>query len=261
MKRNLLKPRSWCVVVLLVAGLQIQAAAAADETAPDLVLTFTEEDSLPLPTPGAVTGLTFMGPDTLAVLTDTPDSLSSSGDREVRLIFQDRSGRVMMMEDFTGVFERGLAWDGEYLYSCGDADDGSSILYKIRVDTLQVDEAFNTLGHRPTAMCYDGRYVWITDRDAGRVDRFDPEVGEITRSVLTPGFSPYGVAWDGRWMWITDSGTGRMYQLSGGRRNWTATISTDSYLHRGQDVMLLSDEQAFWYVPPGTSHALKIRIN
>lgn len=256
-----LRPGFAAAVLFAAAACCLGPVASGQGDVPDLVLSFTEEDSLPLPPGGWVTGLTFMGPDTLVVLTDTPDSVSVSGDREVRLVFQDRGGRVLMQEDFTGVCERGLAWDGEFLYSCGDAPDGSSILYKIRVDTLQVDGAFNTLGHRPTDLCYDGSYIWITDRDAGRVDRFDPEVDEITRSVLTPGFSPCGVAWDGSWMWVTDSGTGRMYRLSGGRRNWSATISPESYLHRGHNVLLLGDNKAFWYVPPGSSHALKIRIN
>ena len=86
-------------------------------------------------------------------------------------------------------------------------------------------------GHRPTGMCFDGRFLWITDRDSGRVDRFDPEVEEITRSVQAPGFSPCGLAWDGRNMWVTDSGTGRMYRLVGlpadaGARRWTPSRSS-----------------------------------
>jgi len=96
------------LVVLILVG-----AIAAAQT-PELVLSFDEIDSLTLAAPGRVTGWTFMGPDTLVVLSDTPDSLSESGDREIRLVFQDREGSVLLMEDFTGVLERGLAWDGEF---------------------------------------------------------------------------------------------------------------------------------------------------
>jgi len=221
----------------------------------------TPDLALPVPATCRVTGWTFMGPDTLAVLTDTPGAESPSGDREVLLVFQDRAGDVLAREEFTGVLERGLAWDGKYLYSAGDADDGSSIIYRLRTDTLQVDEAYDAPGHRPTAMCFDGRYVWITDRDAGRLDRFDPEQEAVTRSVQAPGFSPCGVAWDGRYVWVSDSGTGRLYRLSGGRLSWSATVDTDSFLFPDQDVLLLHDGRSFWYLPPKAVLAVEFRLN
>ncbi len=236
-------------------------ALAADEEAPDLTLSFTTGDTMVLGEVGLIAGITWMGPDTLVVLEDIPDSVSESGDREVRMVFRDTEGAILHMEDFSGVLDRALAWDGEFLYSCGDAADGSSILYQIQVDTLQVEEAFDAPGHRPSAMCFDGRYVWITDRDSGRVDRFDPQTKAITRSAVTPGFSPFGVAWDGRNMWVTDSGTGRLYRLSGSRRNWSATVDTESFLFRGKDVLLLHDERTFWYVIPLERVAIELRFD
>ena len=155
-------------------------------------------------------------------------------------LLRNRSGSVLAREDFRGVLDRALAWDGEFLYGCGDAPDGSSILYQIGVDSLKVAEAYDVPGHRPSGMCYDGEFVWISDRDSGRVDRFDPETGAITRSAVTPGFSPFGLAWDGRDMWVTDSGTGRLYRLAGGRRRWTATADAHVFMFRGQDVLLLT---------------------
>ena len=243
--------------ILTVTGV----AVAIDPEEPDMVLSFTSLDSLSLGDEGVIAGLTWLGPDTLVVLQDVPDSVSASGDREVHLVFRDREGAILLTEEFTGVLDRALAWDGEFLYSCGDADDGSSILYQIQVDTLQVAEAFDAPGHRPAAMCFDGRYVWLTDRDSGRVDRFDPEAKAITRSVVTPGFSPFGVAWDGRNMWVTDSGTGRLYRLSGARRNWTATVDTESFLFRGRDVHLLHDGSSFWYVLPNERVAVELRFD
>jgi hypothetical protein len=252
------------ILSVLLAGLcfaGVGTALAADQEAPELTLSFTTLDTMVLADVGLIAGITWMGPDTLAVLEDIPDSVSESGDREVRLVFRDTEGTVLLMEDFSGVLDRALAWDGEFLYSCGDADDGSSILYQIQVDTLQVEEAFDAPGHRPSAMCFDGRYVWITDRDSGRVDRFDPETKAITRSAVTPGFSPFGVAWDGRNMWVTDSGTGRLYRLSGSRRNWSATVDTESFLFRGKDVLLLHDELTFWYVMPLERVAVELRFD
>lgn len=226
-----------------------------------LELSFRVLDSMNLPADGKVTGLTWMGQDQLVVLVEIPDLVSNSGGREVRMIIRDRQGKNLRVEDFTGVLDRTLAWDGEFLWSCGDAQDGTSILYQIEPETLTVEEAFNTPGHRPVGMCWDGRFLWITDRDSGRVDRFDPEVKEITRSVVTPGFSPFGVAWDGQYMWVTDSGTGRMYRLEGSRRAWNATVTTESYLFRGKDVHLLHDGGSFWYVPAEGTRAFRIQFN
>lgn len=249
------------VLGAFILGNPARVLGQNSDPAQSLEISFTVVDSLRLPDLGQVTGMTWIGSDTLVVLTDIHDTRSQSGDREVLLIMQDRWGTVFRRENFTGVLDRTLAWDGAFLYSCGDAQDGTSILYQIEPDTLRVEEAFNTPGHRPVGMCWDGRFLWITDRDSGRVDRFDPEVKEITRSVVAPGFSPFGVAWDGLHMWVTDSGSGRMYRLAGSRRTWNATVDAQSFLFRGQDVHLLHDGQSFWYVPAGEAMAYQIRFN
>ena len=250
------------LLLFLLMGLAAGAVAQdrRDFPIPGTILSFTPLDTLVLATDGKVTGLTWLGPDTLVILADLPDTLTESGEREVHLVFQDSTGTGIQVEDFSGVLDRGLAWDGEFLWSCGDADDGSSILYKIKADTLRVEEAFNTPGHRPSGICWDGRFLWITDRDSGRIDRFDPEAKEITRSVVTPGFSPFGVAWDGLHMWVTDSGTGRLYRLAGSRRNWNATVDAESFMYRGRDVLLLHDGKSFWIVPDGQRLAIRIRF-
>lgn len=255
MKCYRLRAGFWTVVLILLMTSASVAQDSGEGYGPDVVLSFSRQGTLPLPEPGRIAGLAFKGPDSLAVLLDIPDSLSESGDREVHLIYQDRRGTILRQEDFTGVLDRGLAYDGKWLYSCGDADDGSSILYRIDPDTLLVDEAFDAPGNRPSGMCFDGRFVWITDRDTGRVDRWDNEVEEITRSVVTPGFSPFGVCFDGQAMFLTDSGSGRMYRLSGARRRWSATVGTDSFLARGRDVLLLHDGSSFWYVPEDENRA------
>ena len=195
------------------------------------------------------------------MLQEIPALSSDSGNREVHLLLRNRYGSILMTKDFSGVLNRALAWDGEFLYSCGDAEDGSSILYQIQIDPLEVAEAFDAPGHNPSGMCFDGQFVWISDRDSGRIDRFDPEAGAITRSAVTPGFSPFGLAWDGRNTWVTDSGTGRMYRLSGSRRKWSATVDTESFLYRGEDILLLHDERSFWYVLPSERIAVALRFD
>jgi hypothetical protein len=159
------------------------------------------------------------------------------------------------------VLDRGLGWDGESLWSCGDAADGSAILYAIRPDSLGVlvtMDAYTAPGHRPTAIAWDGTYLWLSDRDSGRIDRFDPEAEDFTRYVVAPAFSPCGLAWDGSAMWVTDAGTGRLYRLVGGRLRCNGIVDALSFLHRDQDVLLLHDGRNLWYLVDGEHVAIRI---
>ncbi len=224
---------------------------------PSRTFTLVPTDSLTLAVTGRAAGVTWIGPDTLAVLDDIPYTLAEDGHRTVRLVFQDRAGKILLDRDFTGVLDRALAWDGEFLWGCGDNQEGGSLLYKIRLDSLVVDNAYDLSGHRPTGMCFDGRYLWISDRDSGHLDRFDPETEAITRSAPGPAFSPCGLAWDGRQTWLTDRGTGRMYCLTGGRRQWTGTVTAASFLEPGQETLLFHDGYSLFYIPDGGHMAVR----
>jgi len=254
-QNNMNRSVTMCVLLALALILFCSSGLAADRTGvvadPQVNIIFAASDTMMLPLEGSIVGLTWQGPDTLIVLQDIPGEESVSGDREVRMVFQDRDGLVLRMEDYSGLLDRGLAWDGESLWSCGDSDDGMSMIYQIEPDTLHVVESFMAAGHRPSAMAFDGRHVWIPDRDAGRIDRLDIETGDITRSTVTPGYSPFGLAWGGTHLWVTDSGTGKMYRLRGSRRVWNGTVDTASFMYRGQDVLLLGDVGGLWFVPPG----------
>jgi hypothetical protein len=247
-----------------VAFLFLILAAGPVTAVTELSCTFG--DTLLVPGEGLLAGLTRAGGDTLATLNVIPDTVSASGTREVRLVLQDSLGTVFLAEDFSGVLDRTLAWDGAFLWSCGDADDGSSILYKIAPDTsevdgaisLVVDDAYTAPGHRPSALAFDGRYLWLTDRDSGRVDRFDPEVEEFTRRVAAPAFSPYGLAWDGTHHWLTDSGTGRLYRLVGSRLRWDAVVVADAFLFRGHDLRLWFDGRQLRFLADGRRTAVAL---
>jgi hypothetical protein len=222
-------------------------------------LNVAEADSLPLPA-GQVTGLTWAGADTLALLLAVTDSLALDEDRAAQmfLVVGDTSGTVFWQEDFTGVLSRGLAWDGEFLWSCGDDTEGGSLLYKIKADTVRVEEVFPAPGHRPMALAYDGQWLWVTDRDNGRIDRIDPEDGSLTRSVGAPGFSPVGLAWDGQAMWLTDAGTGRLTRLRGNRLQRRDVVSADDWFIRDADVLLVHDGWSLWFLMPGESYLRRL---
>jgi hypothetical protein len=240
---------------LLTALLGVAAAARSQEAPAELAM--APVDSLLLP-PGEVRGMAWIAYDTLAVLCVVPDSLSATGRRQVPLHLLDAAGNLLATHDFTGTLERGLAHDGAFFWSCGDEADGGSLLYKIDADTLNVEEAYGTPGHRPCGLAWDGQYVWIVDRDSGRLDRFDPETESVTRSLPTPGFSPAGVAHDGTHAWVSDAGTGRLYRLSGSRGRWSGTVRVEDFAFRGRDVVLALQGGTLWYAPVGGAHAYRV---
>lgn len=263
MENTMIRSTSSCVVVL-VAVLASCMCFASDNVGamrdPYVSVAFATSDTMMLPLGGSIVGLAWQGPDTLVILQDIPAEESVSGAREVTMFFQDPDGIILRTEDFSGVLDRGLAWDGTSLWSCGDSNDGMSVIYQIEPDTLHVVESFSAPGHRPCGMAYDGRYVWIADRDAGRVDRLDIETGDITRSAVTPGYSPFGLAWGGTHLWVTDSGTGKMYGLRGARKKWAKTVDAASFMYRGQDILMLGDNGGLWFVPPGEHFMVRARF-
>lgn len=216
-------------------------------------LALAPADSLPLPL-GEVRGITWAGVDTLALLVAETDSMSFADSLQVMLVVGHPDGTVYWQEDFTGVLGRGLAWDGEFFWSTGDDTEGGSLLYKIAADTVAVEEVYPAPGHRPMDLAYDGRWLWVTDRDNGRIDRIDPETGKLTRSVGAPGFSPTGLTWDGHAMWLADAGTGRLSRMRGGRLQRRDTVLAERWFLRGLDALLAHDGQSLWAKVDSTNY-------
>ena len=202
--------------------------------------------------------MTFAGGDTLAVLVKVPADPGAGDRRSVLLVVGDTAGNVFGQEDFTGTLERALAWDGRFFWSCGDDPDGGSLLYRIKADTVRVEQTFSTPGHRPMDMTFDGGFLWITDRDNGRIDRIDPATGDLTRSVAAPGFSPAGVAWDGSAMWVTDSGTGRLTRMRGGRLEIREEVEADDWFQRDRDALLAHDGRSLWVLRAGETALVRL---
>ena len=257
-----IQPAVLLPAVFLVAGLVAGAAAraGAQDVNPDAVLGLARVDSVAIAAPGRVTGFAWLGPDTLAVLVVGDAASDAAGRAGARLLVQDRRGAVLRSADVTGVLDRGLAWDGHALWSCGDVEGGGSKLYRLDPGPLTVAASFPTAGHRPAGVACDGRFVWLADRDAARLERFDTELGEITRTTPTPAFSPCGLAWDGLHLWVSDAGTGRLYRLSGPSRAWSGTVDAADFLWRGRPVHLSFNGRDLWYLAEGATHAVRVRL-
>ncbi len=239
-----------CSLIVLVAA----APAGAAPHGPDLRIA-------PVDTVDfgevVVRGMAWLDEERFVTLQVLPDTAAGLPPVSSRLVWHGPGGEAENEIDFTGTLARGLAFDGEFLWSCGDGEGGESLLYKIDADTLNVEAAFPTRGHRPCGVAWDGTYVWMVDRDSARFDRFDVELEEITRSVTTPGFSPSGLAFDGDRFWISDAGTGRLYRLSRNTGTWNGVVALEDWSFRGADVPLAWDGNHFWFVLPPGSQAVR----
>ncbi len=158
-------------------------------------------DSLALPL-GRTTGIAWLPEDRFAVLTRATEGPG------VTLSLLDRQARVVRRQDVTGVLARGLAADGEALWSCGDLPDGSSRVYRLDRQTLSVTRVLPAPGHRPCGLAWDGRVLWVADRDAARLFALDPQTGAVLKALPSPGFSPVGLGWDGQRLLVADAGIG-----------------------------------------------------
>lgn len=254
--------RTRTVDLALILILLIPAGAAAARTAPPDSLGLALGDTLEF-TAGELRGVTWMGPDTTVVLVAEPGSPADSTSAVIATLrWQDRDGAVLREHDVTGLLSRGLAYDGKWFWSLGDPAAGQpATLYKIESDTLFVAEAYPTPGHRPRDLAWDGSQLWLVDRDRGRLDRFDPEAGEVVRSFVTPGFSPTGVASDGRNLWVSDAATGLLYRLSPGGSVWSGTVRAGDFFHRGQELALAWRQGELWLLLPGTGRAIRTRAD
>ena len=243
---------AWAAALL---GVLVPASAASAQTE----LAVSLGDSLALPW-GQVTGLTWAGGDTLALLISQPDTFRTDRGPRVMLQVGDAHGTVYWQHDVTGTLKRGLAWDGAYLWSSGDDAEGGAVLYKLERDVFAIVSTHTAPGHRPTGFAFDGRWLWVADRDQARLHRLDPLTGEVTRAVAAPGFSPTGLAWDGQALWVTDAGTGRLARLRGGRLERREVAAADDWFHRGIDILLAHDGRSLWRVVHGAPFMQRVAL-
>jgi DNA-binding beta-propeller fold protein YncE len=233
--------RAAVILAVLVAAAGLGLAQQAD-------IVLTPGDTVQV-TDGELRGLSWLDAHRRVALVARVGEGDVASSETVTLEWFDGE-RLTRSKDVTGLLTRGLAYDGKYLWSLGQpAGSAEARLYKLEGDTLFVDGEYPTPGHAPRDLAWDGTAVWMVDRDRGRLDRFDPEKEEVTRSLPTPGFSPVGLTSDGRHLWVADKGTGRLYRLSPGGSIWNGTVVRESFAQRGNEVMLSSDGEVLWVIP------------
>jgi hypothetical protein len=70
--------------------------------------------------------------------------------------------------------------------------------------TGDIIKRFACPGSCPTALCYDGIYLWLADRKTDSLYRINPENGEVVGSYEAPGYQIEGLTWEKYSIWALD---------------------------------------------------------
>ena len=68
----------------------------------------------------------------------------------------------------------------------------------------KVVKMFSTPGHFPTGLTFDGKYLWLADRQTDMLYAINPENGKTVKTLEAPGYWIKGLAWDGKNLWAVD---------------------------------------------------------
>ena len=70
--------------------------------------------------------------------------------------------------------------------------------------TGEVVKSFSTPGSFPTGLTFDGKNLWLADRETDKIYCINPETGKVIREIESPAYWPTGLAWDGENLWNAD---------------------------------------------------------
>ena len=70
--------------------------------------------------------------------------------------------------------------------------------------TGEIVKSINTPGKFPTGICYNGKNLWVADRETDKIYYINPDDGKIIREIESPAYWPMGLAWDGQYLWNAD---------------------------------------------------------
>ena len=63
---------------------------------------------------------------------------------------------------------------------------------------------FKAPGKFCTGLTYDGRYLWVADRETDLIYKVDTLDGHILKTLAAPAYWTTGLAWDGKYLWAVD---------------------------------------------------------
>lgn len=99
----------------------------------------------------------------------------------------------------------------------------------------------------PTGLAWDGKNLWIADRDLESIYAIDPETGAKVDSVKCPAFFPTGLAYGGGYLWVSDYFQEEIYKLDlkdGKVKNILSAPSSQTFGLQWQDGFVWAVDQS-----------------
>ena len=128
--------------------------------------------------------------------------------------------------------------------------------------TGEVIKSFDTPGHFPTGLTFDGKNIWLADYKTDKLYCINPETGKVIRSIPAPAYYPEGLAWDGEALWnadikggipLSENYNGVIYRIDPENGNILKTVQSPSYSPRG----LTWDGEYLWCVDDGSDQVIQ----
>ena len=68
----------------------------------------------------------------------------------------------------------------------------------------KIVKSFDTPGKFSTGLTYDGKFLWVADRQTDLIYKINPSNGKVVKTIKAPAFWIVGLAWDGKYLWAVD---------------------------------------------------------
>jgi len=105
--------------------------------------------------------------------------------------------------------------DYELGYVPGDEDDRYMYVYPMEDETRRVVSKIGQLGEFLWSVTWDGENIWAADLDGRGVYKYDPNNGEILKTIIIEGcYRLWGLAWDGEYLWVLDFEKRKLYKVN-----------------------------------------------
>ena len=148
-----------------------------------------------------------------------------------------------------------IAYDGAYVWF---ASESSPKICRMQatsgvMPTILAPPAIPDSGH--WGMVYDGKYIWVTNTQAGSVTKIDAYRPDLLIETYPVGSSPTGIAFDGYNIWVANQGSNTVTRLraSDGQNLGTYAVGT-------APMGIAFDGSHVWVANSGSSSVTEIRV-
>jgi len=126
----------------------------------------------------------------------------------------------------------------------------------MRWDLLPAAHNFVEVGRQPSALAFDGTFMYVANKGDNNVTRIRTSTGLIEGTPIAVGTAPSALAYDGKFMWVANSGSNDVTKI----RARTGVVE-GSPIAVGNNPQALAFDGTFLYVAnSGSDSVTRIRV-